>query len=315
LNANEESLRNEVEKLIRTLNFFSPEAKEVPPNLRAFKYLFTKATLLAPPKIDGIARTEIQARLDQAERSRGLWDPDRSRIPDAVVMAKRQFAGETFNIALWRVLIGEVEIPRQLFAEAASLLESAAFLNPPSLPTFSLAIDAAILSGERNLARRIARRWNEVSWPDRYVHGGEHLVFAMARLIMNERDAVRSDMEAALAAGFDELELELLRCVAEEDRSHVQKALQETLKKHHSRAIRKQSQIWNSLNSFISLQATALLLLARWLNFEVNREVAGRKAVLKNLLIVGLQEYQSRRINTGTTFDLEVDYILEKLFS
>jgi hypothetical protein len=305
-------VREGAQEILRSLRFSVPHLERLPPTLKIFKYLHPgvhRGASVAPP---GLALAELRARLEDSERTREMWAPGEPRVPHMELTARSHYASNPLVSGLWHVLLGELDRAKRRFTEAADLCEEAAFLSPPDLNTFVAAVEAAILAGDRPRAHRIARRHAEANWGGTFTADLRAYNLGLPMLVAGAVEESRPligvaralDPKKAWYVGLGDL----LHAVAEGNAGGLAVALDTVLKDHHARSVRR-SQIWNSVRSFICVPATVLLILAAWRGVEVPMDVTSRNATLKNLLVIGITEFDGRPLEKGTTFELEVDYV------
>ncbi len=259
-----------------------------------------------------LARAELAARLKAALNTRESWAPGKPRVPTMELVARRSYASMPLAIGQWKTLLGEPDEARHSFLEAAELSEREAFEPPPDLGMFGVALEGAILSGDRARAVRISSRRGEATWKDSFLRDRKAYAYGLPCLVAGDAVGVRPHLEAA--RGIDPKKAwytglgELMGAVAARDQAALGSALEKVLKDHHARSCRR-SQIWNGIGSFVCLPATVLAILARWTGLEIPTELPSRRATLKNLLLIGVTEFGGQPLEKGRTFELEVDYL------
>lgn len=259
-----------------------------------------------------LARAELTARLKNALNTRENWAPGTPRIPSMELVARRSYASMPLAIGQLKTLLGEPDEARKFFLEAAELSEREAFEPPPDLGMYDVALEGAIIGGDRASAVRISSRRGEASWKDAFLRDRKAYAYGLPCLVAGDADGLRPHLEAARGiepkkAWYTGL-VELMDAVAARDQAALGSALELVLKDHHAKSCRR-SQIWNSIGSFVCVPATVLAILARWAGLEIPAALPSRRALLKNLLIIGLTEFGERPLEKGASFELEVDYL------
>jgi len=262
-----------------------------------------------------VAEAELRGRLRNAETTRLISAPGKPRIPSMEIIARHSWANGPYQTGVLRTVLGEMDAARRDFAEAGRLYSEIIAALPQDATGRLMSLYSALLAGDRAAATRFATHWANLQVPANVVRDAACYQRALplviagrdaeARPAIGEAKAV--DPKKAWCRGLGAL----MGAIVDRDAAAYASALEEVLKGHHASACRKGSQTWNSLGSFLCVEATALAIVAAWRGLALPAELPSRRATLKNLLVIGVTEFEGGPLPKGTTFDLEVDYLPE----
>jgi hypothetical protein len=264
-----------------------------------------------------LAEAELRGRLRAAEITREIHAPGKPRIPSMEMIARHGWANGPYQYGLLRTALGEIDAARREFADAARLYAELLAAFPQDGTGRLMSVYSALLAGDRTAAVRFAHHWAALQVPANVVRDAACYHRALPLLIA-QRDAearpvieeARSlDPKKAWGRGIGAL----MGAIVDANAAALSSGLEEVLKDHHGSACRKGSQTWNSIGSFLCVEATALAVIAAWRGIPVPSDLPTRRATLKKLLVISVTEFEGRPLEKGTTFDLDVDYLPETL--
>jgi hypothetical protein len=238
---------------------------------------------------DGQLRAELSARIAFQEGIIRTWSSSGSR-PAAVEPTARSHSGFAwFDIAVCRLMLGEASAAGEAFARSAELMHSSLeVMTTPSLATYTAALEAAVLSGDRALESRLAA--DPVPSEPRPALVGDRLVWALSlpALVRGDDDRVRIQLESIPAppekkAWYPGL-TDALGAVASRDRPRLTAALQQILAKHAAYARAKSSWCYNSGPCLLCIPAVVLARIADRRGLVLG-EITGRTAAIPLALV------------------------------
>jgi len=238
---------------------------------------------------DGLVRAELTARIAFQEGVIRTWSSSGSR-PASVEPTARSHSGFAwFDIAVCRVMLGEASAAGEAFARSAELMHSSLeVMTTPSLATYTAALEAVVLSGDRALESRLAA--NPVPSEPRPALVGDRLVWALAlpALVRGDDDQVLVHLKSMPAppekkAWYSGL-MDALAAVVSRDRTGLTAALERILAKHAAYARAKSSWCYNSGPCLLCVPATVLARIAHRRELVLG-EIAGRTAAIPLALV------------------------------
>jgi hypothetical protein len=277
--------------MLRSVRLFPPTAEQVPPKLKAFKYLHPGVAMPRPktPRDPELVRTELEARIathrQRVEATRGEWERIRR---DRLAVACSGLGSDFLDVAVCSLLLGRGDDARASFREsAASFLAATDHATdglPPAPRLHGLA--AAVLSGDAALARECARRLappaerRGKSWvQDRFTR-------ALAALVLGDDAAAASATAELLGEGDEAAERDgfypatgvACRAILDRDAAALAGALAQILQRHAAMAARS---LRNQADGWICLPAAALAVVAAERGLDVAIDARRRRADLK----------------------------------
>jgi hypothetical protein len=308
---------DKAETILRALKFFPPKIERLTPTLKPFKYLHVGIPSSEDPKPPGLAEAELRGRLRAAESTRELYGPGKTRVPSMEPMARHGWANGPYQYGVLRTALGEFDAAGRNFTEAALLYSEIMADDPQDGSGRMMSLHSALLAGDRTLALQFAHHWVNSAVPENVVRDAACYQRALP-LLITQRDAeARPAIEEAKAVDPKKAVVRglgaLMGAIVDANAAAYASTLEEVLKNHHGSACRKGSQTWNSLNSFLCVEAAALAVIAAWRGMALPPELPSRRATLKNLPVIGVTEFEGRPLEKGSTFDLDVDYLPEAL--
>lgn len=291
---------------LQRMSFYAAKVDRLHPSLKDFRYLHPGVPLgedAAPP---GLAEAELRARLRSVEE-------DRARYASRDDLRSRQIRASTpTTIALVRAALGEYAEAKAAFAESARLLDELFPQLPEDHQLYASALEAALLAGDPELAKRVAERRSLLRGTSKAVADRGVYERALPLLTLGLDGEARTVLAISPNPTWRPGLMELMRALLERDVDALNRSLEETLAAFHRSANRKGSQIWNSVLSYVCAPALVMSVIARVRGLALT-EPPSRRATLKNLLAVYVTEFEGRALEKGATFDLAVDYLPEAL--
>ncbi|HET9985711.1 MAG TPA: Imm49 family immunity protein [Longimicrobiales bacterium] len=277
--------------MLRGVRLFPPAAEQVPPKLKAFKYLHPGAAMPRPKtsRDPELVRAELEARiaadLQRAENARGQWD----RIPrDRLGIACIGLGADFLDAAVGSLLLGRRDDARGCFREAAASFLAASGHAPDALaPGPRLhGVTAAVLSGDRDLARECARRLAPPAERHAKTWVQDRFTLALAALVLADDAAtgaavaelLRVDDAAAERDHFYPGTGAACRAILDRDPAALAGALASILQRHAAMAARS---LRNQADGWLCFPAAALALVARDRGIDVAIDPRRRRADLK----------------------------------
>lgn len=249
-------------------------------------------------------RDELLARIAFQQRTIETWSSAADRPAQIETTARSHTGFAWFDIAMCRLLLGEAPAAGQAFARAAESTYSALEIAS-SLATYSAALEAAVLSGDRALASRFAAQ--AVEPEERPSLVGDRLAWALAlpSLLSGDDGRARAHAEAASAvperrAWYPGLG-DAIGALAAGDSPGLTVALERVLGKHVRYARSKSSWCYNAAPCLLCVPAAVLLRLAGRRGLTIGA-LRGRRASVPLALVHSVQPY-------GEAVSIEADFV------
>jgi hypothetical protein len=240
-------------------------------------------------KDDDQPRAELIARIAFQEGVIRTWSSAKSR-PASVEPTARSHSGFAwFDIAVCRLMLGEVSAAGEAFVRSAELMHSSLeVMAPPSQTTYTAALESAVLSEDGALASRLAA--DPVPTEPRPALVGDRLVWALAlpALVRGDDDQVRIHVESKAAVAEKKAWYpglgDALVALASGDQPRLTAALERILAKHLAYARAKSSWCYNSAPCLLCVPATVVARIAARRGIKLG-EIQGRTAAIPLALV------------------------------
>lgn len=212
---------------------------------------------------------ELRARITFYEEDIASW-AEALKAAQAVSqsLARRRVGFAWFEIAACRVLLGEHQAAADGFAESARW-QWWSLEGPPeaSLATYSAALEAAVLSGDRMLMRSMAKRAPEPEGRASLVGDRRVWATALPALILGDRSRA-ADLASAFRSSAERDTwypglVDAIAALADDDARSLAEAVGLVLQKHRRYAQAKSSWCYNAGPCFLCVPATVLGRLAQ----------------------------------------------------
>lgn len=236
-----------------------------------------------------------------------LGEPVERGVVEAELRARRDHAESSSGRAVWCLLLGQPDEGLEAIrAELAAALEAQTRGEPR--------VALALLAGDRELAGNEARV--ALRGVDRYVSGYRDYVATMLALIAGDEKQAASHLASVegFVATHDKLRSGHPASVADIPRGLVEREQRmvgagiEALLAWHLRRARARSELFNSAQGMVCIDAIVALVLAH--ERELRVHVASKyRSVTLRLLAVHVLEWNGQPLPRGASLDVETDLV------